>query len=205
MFPLGTVLFPHALLPLHVFEPRYRALVQHCMAGTPEFGVVLIERGSEVGGGDTRFHVGTLTEIVQAAELPDGRYVLMTAGRRRIRVEEWFDDDPYPTALVVSAVDVAGPGLSVTTGTELFERVRRELRRVHALRSELGAPARDVAELRFDPDPVRASFEAAGAAPLNPLDAQRLLELDDAGERLARLHALLLDEAAVLEHRLADG
>ena len=57
MFPLGTVLFPYAVLPLHVFEPRYRALTEHCLAGDGCFGVVLIERGSEVGGGDTRFAV----------------------------------------------------------------------------------------------------------------------------------------------------
>ena len=58
MFPLGTVLFPHAPLPLHIFEPRYRALVQECIDGDGEFGVVLIERGFEVGGGDTRFGTG---------------------------------------------------------------------------------------------------------------------------------------------------
>ncbi|MET1002223.1 MAG: LON peptidase substrate-binding domain-containing protein, partial [Acidimicrobiia bacterium] len=51
MFPLGSVLFPHALLPLHVFEPRYRVMMRHCLEGDKEFGVVLIERGSEVGGG----------------------------------------------------------------------------------------------------------------------------------------------------------
>ena len=60
MFPLGTVLFPHALLPLHVFEPRYRVMTERVLKATREFGVVLIERGSEVGGGDTRFDVGTV-------------------------------------------------------------------------------------------------------------------------------------------------
>jgi Lon protease-like protein len=205
MFPLGTVLFPHALLPLHVFEPRYRALVQRCMSGEPEFGVVLIERGSEVGGGDTRFDVGTLTEIVQAAELPDGRYVLVTAGRHRIRVEEWLGDDPYPRAVVRRPVDVAGVATDSSHAAGLRDDVRRELRRVMALRSELGAPGGDAGDLTLDHDPVRASFEAAAAAPLNPLDAQRLLELDDAGERLVRLYALLVEEAVVLQHRLAES
>src|SRR5439155_458702 len=60
MFPLGTVLFPFVVLPLHVFEPRYRALTRDCLAGSGEFGVVLIERGLEVGGGDERFPVGTV-------------------------------------------------------------------------------------------------------------------------------------------------
>jgi hypothetical protein len=59
MFPLSTVLFPHAQIPLHVFEPRYRALTKDALAGDSRFGIVLIERGSEVGGGDQRMAVGT--------------------------------------------------------------------------------------------------------------------------------------------------
>src|SRR6476659_11505422 len=100
MFPLGTVLFPHALLPLHVFEPRYRLMTQRVLNGDGEFGVVLIERGSEVGGGDTRFGVGTVARVVRAHELPDGGYVLATVGTRRFRVARWLADDPYPRAEV---------------------------------------------------------------------------------------------------------
>ena len=96
MFPLGTVLFPGALLPLHVFEERYRQLVKDCLAGEPEFGVVLIDRGHEVGGGDVRREVGTVARILEVAELPDGRYFLQAAGVRRIRVQAWLDDAPYP-------------------------------------------------------------------------------------------------------------
>jgi Lon protease-like protein len=202
MFPLGTVLFPHAVLPLHVFEPRYRALVEHCLAGEPEFGVVLIERGSEVGGGDTRFDLGTVARIVQGAQLPDGRYVLVTVGAGRVRVQEWLADDPYPHAMVDDAVDV-------TSGdaTDLRDVVQRSLVRVLALRAELGEPnpVADGATITLDRDPARASFEASALAPLNPLDAQRLLEVDDATARLERLGALLADQAAVLEHRLAGG
>src|SRR6185437_15262121 len=76
MFPLGTVLFPHALLPLRVFEPRYRVMTERVLKAEREFGVVLIERGSEVGGGDTRFDVGTVAQIVRAQQLGDGGYVL---------------------------------------------------------------------------------------------------------------------------------
>ena len=60
MFPLGTVLLPSVLLPLHIFEERYRTLIRDVLDADREFGVVLIERGSEVGGGDTRSSVGTL-------------------------------------------------------------------------------------------------------------------------------------------------
>ena len=105
MFPLGTVLFPYALLPLHVFEPRYRLMMRHVLDGDREFGVVLIERGSEVGGGDTRFDVATVARVVQAAELPDGRYALATVGMGRVRVLSWLVDDPYPRAEVVALGD----------------------------------------------------------------------------------------------------
>ncbi len=100
MFPLGTVLMPYAHLPLHIFEPRYRALTRDCLAGDKKFGVVLIERGYEVGGGDTRFSVGTVARIVQAVELPDGRWLLDAVGTERIRVRRWLPDDPYPQAEV---------------------------------------------------------------------------------------------------------
>src|SRR5436853_5226207 len=108
MFPLGTVLFPHALLPLRVFEPRYRVMTERVLRAEREFGVVLIERGSEVGGGDTRFDVGTVAQIVRAQQLGDGGYLLATVGIRRLRVVRWLPDDPYPQAEVVDLPD-AGP------------------------------------------------------------------------------------------------
>ena len=87
MFPLGTVLLPHMLLPLHIFEPRYRALIHDVLDGDREFGVTLIERGHEVGGGDRRADVGTVAHVEEAEELDDGRWVVLAAGTRRIRVE----------------------------------------------------------------------------------------------------------------------
>ncbi len=100
MFPLGVVLVPMAPLPLHVFEDRYRAMVADCMTGSREFGVVLIERGHEVGGGDARFGVGTLAHIVGVEELADGRLLVATVGVARLRVKRWLVDDPYPRAEV---------------------------------------------------------------------------------------------------------
>src|SRR6476646_7825142 len=109
MFPLGTVLFPHALLPLRVFEPRYRVMTERVLKAEREFGVVLIERGSEVGGGDTRFDVGTVARVVRAQELPDSGYALATVGLRRIRVTRWLPDDPYPLAEVTDVVEPVQP------------------------------------------------------------------------------------------------
>jgi len=200
MFPLGTVLFPYAVLPLHVFEPRYRALTETCLRGDGRFGVVLIERGSEVGGGDTRFAVGTVARIVEAARTPDGRYLLATVGTDRFRVRRWLPDDPFPRADVEIVHEEKG-GVAVHGGRR--DAVARLLVRVLALRAELGEPAVPVDAATLDDDPLRASFEAASLAPIGPLDAQQLLELDDAGARLDRLERLLTDEADLLELRLS--
>jgi Lon protease-like protein len=202
MFPLGTVLFPNAALPLHVFEPRYRALTEACLRGDGRFGVVLIERGREVGGGDSRFSVGTVARIVEAARTPDGRYLLATEGVERLRVRRWLPDDPYPRA----EVDIlAEPRRVPARATEKRDAVERLLARVLALSGELGerAPAGDAPAL--DADPVRASFEAAARAPIGPLDAQRLLELDDPSNRLEELEAMLEEAAEVLQFRLSGG
>src|SRR6187551_2747227 len=135
MFPLGTVLFPHAALPLHLFEERYRALAETCLRGDGRFGVVLIERGFEVGGGDQRFGIGTVAHIVDAARTPDGRYLLATVGTERFRVRKWLDDDPFPRA----EVDVIGEPrkMSPDAGARRDD-VERLLGRVLAMSAELG-------------------------------------------------------------------
>ena len=83
MFPLGSVLLPGGLLPLHVFEPRYRQMVIDCLAedGEPEFGQALITHGREAGGGDERATVGTVAQVLQIDALDEGRYALVASGR----------------------------------------------------------------------------------------------------------------------------
>jgi Lon protease-like protein len=196
MFPLGTVLFPYALLPLHVFEPRYRIMMRHVLDGDREFGVVLIERGSEVGGGDIRFDVGTLARIVQLAELPDGRFAISTVGLRRIRVRQWLDDDPYPRA-EIEAIDEPVPTPAARVARE---RVVDVFARVAALARRIDARIGDPPE--FDRDPVRASYEAASAAPIGPLDAQQLLAIEDAATRLELLASMLDEREVELRARL---
>lgn len=202
MFPLGTVLFPSMLLPLHIFEPRYRALARVLVRAPgvqPEFGVVLIERGHEVGGDDVRTNVGTVARVRRAQELPDGRWALLTAGTRRIRVEEWLPDDPYPRAMVVDLVDGEG-----TVDEAAWAAVEAKLRRSLALAAELGE-ARAPAIIELAADRALATLQAAAVAPIGPLDQQALLALDDPAARLARLDALLDDQLVVLEARLAGG
>jgi Lon protease-like protein len=200
MFPLQTVLFPGVAMPLHVFEPRYRALTRYCLDGDGRFGVVLIERGNEVGGGDARLSVGTCARIVEAAELPDGRWVLMVLGVERVGVRRWIPDDPYPQA----EVDVLGERPAGPDAEEQRGVVEGLLRRALALKAELGEPAAP-ATVELDGDAAVAAYQAAALAPLGPLDCQRVLEQDGVDERLAALASLLTDEVSVLAQRASWG
>ena len=197
MFPLGTVLLPHMYLPLHVFEPRYREMTQHCLAGEKEFGVVLIERGSEVGGGDRRHDVATVAHIIEAEQSPDGRWGLLCVGTRRLRVTQWLPDLSYPQAEVE---DWDGGGAPSTPLDPLITRLRRAL----ALAAEFGlavAPA----TIEFDNDPEVALWQLCACAPIGPSDRYDLLRgvrPDDRGELLGRL---LSDAIDVFQQRLAMG
>ena len=203
MFPLGGVLFPSVVLPLHVFEPRYRAMVTHLVSGDvePEFGVVLIERGSEVGGDDQRGNIGTLARIVQAAELPDGRWALVTFGVSRLRVREWLPDDPWPRAIVVDHPDE--PELPAGA-RERWAALQPLVRRVLGLAAELGEAALP-ATTELASEPGLGAFQAAAAVPIGPFDAQRVLNAAGASARLELLAELLDEQAELLEGRLRLG
>lgn len=195
MFPLGSALVPYQLLPLQVFEPRYRALVADCIESDRRFGVVLIERGSEVGGGDVRFATGTVARILEFAELPTGRIGLACRGEERLRVETWLPDAPYPRAEVTLLADPPPTA-------ELRDRripVAAAFARVVETARALGA---DVpADLALDADPVRAGWEAVAMAPLGPLDVLTVLAEDDPARRLERIAVALDDARELLELR----
>jgi len=191
---------------LHIFEPRYRALVKDVLAGDGEFGVVLIERGHEVGGGDVRFEVGTVARIVQSAELPDGRWLVDAVGTERFRVTEWLPEDPYPLALV-EALEDEPPVAEPDAEKEVAERrtaVERLLRQVLALQIELGMPAPSAVRT-LDESPAVAAFEAALLSPIGPMDAQSVLEAPSTVARLALLETMLGDARQFLESRIAEA
>lgn len=200
MFPLGSVLFPHMPLLLNVFEPRYRQLLADCLAADPsEFGVVLIERGFEVGGGDVRFNLGTTAEVLQAAQLAPGLFRVVARGTTRLRITEWLPDDPYPVATVERLPDAAFEG-----GSDLGD-AERLVRRALAMRQELGDPSMWSPAVELEDDPTVATWQLAAIAPLGEIDQLELLGQPSLSALLDRLVELVSDECEALAFRLSGG
>ncbi|MEZ4584481.1 MAG: LON peptidase substrate-binding domain-containing protein [Caldilineaceae bacterium] len=100
LFPLNVVLFPGMFLPLHIFEPRYREMVEHCVETKSPFGVALIRDGQEVGDAATPCDIGTAARIAKVQRMPDGRMNISTVGTQRFRIESVDYSRSYAVAQV---------------------------------------------------------------------------------------------------------
>lgn len=199
VFPLGSAVLPAQLVPLHIFEPRYRALME-VLSGSgvaAEIGFVLIERGSEVGGGEVRTTTGTVAHLIEAEELPDGRWTAIFAGSHRFRVEHWLEDEPYPQATVEEMAEEEWDLADRHRLAQAEEAVGEAL----VLAARLGE-ARVPPGFALASDPVVASWQLCARAPLGPLDRQRLLEVETRAERLETLAGMVADAAKLLAFRL---
>jgi len=180
MFPLGSVLFPAMPLALQVFEERYLKMMGAILdAEEPVFGVVLIERGSEVGGGDQRFDLGTTARVLQI-EAPEGPLQVVAKGDRRFRVLSWLDEDPYPQAEVEFLEEFPSDEVE-PSALESAERVVRDTLS-YLLELDLSVPW--PTDIELADDPVARAWQLAGIAPLGTLDAQDLLESGDVASLL---------------------
>ena len=209
MFALQSVLLPGSPLPLQVFEPRYLAMLETVIEGDQQMGVVLIERGREVGGGDVRCDVATMARVVEARHLPDGRLLVMALGDRRIRVRRWLVDDPHPWAETEDWPDEPEPASA--GNPELIGELAglvTEARRL-AFRLQIGhrahAEAGEPGPVELGRDLALASYRAAALAPLGPLDRFKVLRTPAATERLAVAHRLVADATELLRARIELG
>ncbi|MDQ1361379.1 MAG: uncharacterized protein QOJ44_1756, partial [Acidimicrobiaceae bacterium] len=196
----STVLFPGGELPLHIFEPRYLALTADCLGQDREFGVVMISRGRETGGGDERVDTGTVARIDRASQLPDNRLFLEARGLRRVRVHEWLPDDPYPQAMVEEIADIPFGDESPALAS-----AESSVRRLRSLLSEMG----DIPALPHDLDlgdqPEVVGWRLCALAPLNLMDRQHLLETDEPTARMESLIELCDAMAADVTGLLSGG
>ena len=194
MFPLGSVLFPGMPLQLQVFEERYVRMVEQCLASGSGFGVVLIERGSEVGGGDVRSGLGTLAVIEDTRKFPDGIWSVAARGTRRLRIIEWLEDAPYPRAVVTGWSDEA-PSIDPTP---LVQRCAEQL--ATYMRSVTGDAAPVHIDFsRLSEDSSEAAWQLCSISPIGALDRQKLLASPDPRSRLEILSLLLIEQQELLD------
>ena len=204
LFPLNTVLFPGAVLNLHVFEERYRRMIAECLDANEGFGVVLIRDGQEAGDPDVTPHdVGTTAEISEVTPLPAGRYYLSTIGGRRFRIDRIVSREPYLMA-EVEFLDDSGDDADARA-SELTHRVLREFREYARL---LVAFSGHDSEVEIPHDPTDASYVVGDALQVADALKQRLLELRTAEARLAAelgfLRRLLPQLRSLLERKKAQ-
>lgn len=190
LFPLHLVLFPGRPLPLHVFESRYRRLLNDCLDADRRFGVVAIRCGQEAGGPAEIYEVGTVAEIQTVTPLPDGRSDITTRGVQRFRVHDFVEGAPYLTG-VVELLDDDPPSPDDWGHAQHL----RELLAPYL--EQLGAPEELVERLPEDPNEL--AYLAAAALQAEVPQQQQLLELTTS-ERLQATVAMMRRETGFIRH-----
>jgi Lon protease-like protein len=198
LFPLRTVLVPGLVLPLHIFEPRYRLMVS-TLAEAPEdergFGIVAMRPGcTEADGRAGIYEMGTMARITRVDALPDGRYDIVTVGARRFSIESLDDGLPYTRAQVrLHDEPIGEPGRTRALAADAV-RLLEEYRDVIA-----GWGVIRMAHIDNLPDdPVVLSYLVASAIVTDLPERQALLRIDGAEQRLAAVCAVLRREIQVM-------
>jgi Lon protease-like protein len=201
MFPLGSVLFPSMPLTLRIFEERYLKLLGDLMrSDTPAFGVVLVSRGSEVGGGEQRMMIGTVASVTEIGTT-DEFLGLESFGSRRFRVIDWLPDDPYPIADIEFIPDLIWEDNLMPARVHLESQVRTLL----SLASEFGELVFG-ADIDLSDDPMSAAWQLAGILPIGELDRFDLLSSQSAEELLAQAYSIATSGIETVRAMLAsDG
>jgi Lon protease-like protein len=184
------------MLPLHIFEPRYRVMLQACLAGDERFGVVLIAEGPEVGGPAIPHRVGTVARVVRVETLADGRLNLLTTGERRFTIERtWLDPAGYLMGEVTLRPEILEGEPAVQQA--LVAEVRAALSEYVGRLTPDPRPVQS--ELAQVTDPSRLGGLAASLIRGDNLRRQHILETDSVLDRLRQLHGLLRRELLILE------
>lgn len=195
LFPLGSVLFPHATLFLHIFEPRYREMIELCRETGRPFGVVLIREGTEVDPDAEPYMVGTLAHLRDLHRYPDGRMDVRIQGGERFRIRTLEREiAPYLVGGVEALHEESEP--EGEEGARLVEFARDRFRElVHAA---LGGQKFEV-DVDFGEDPVALSFAIANIVDAPERRKQAMLELTDTVERFAETLPNLQEKLAALQ------
>jgi len=198
LFPLETVLFPHMPLGLHVFEDRYKQMLQDCRASGTSFGVVAIREGLEVGREAIPYGVGTLAQIRDAERLPDGRWALLVVGASRFRIQSLLRDRPYLRGRISYLEDGAA---SRDDAESRARSLRAAFARYAASLRGHGYEARDEGVPPEEPELL--SYIVAASLRVERAERQALLEMNMTEERLRGCLSVLRREHGFLDRNLA--
>ena len=197
LFPLGSVLYPGLVLPLHIFEPRYRQLVADLLAGEEprQFGVIAIRRGRETGidGVSDLYGTGCAAVVRQVERYEDGLYELLTVGAERFRLVALGDQAPYFRADVEFLPDAAGDAAQAAAAVSAVQQAFRGYLELLSKRGGVEISSPDLPD-----EPVLLSYLVAAAAVVDLPVKQSLLEAPDAARRLAAERVLLAREMQLL-------
>ena len=182
LFPLNVVLMPGTPLPLHIFEERYKQMVNECLESEKEFGMVLADEAGTRGVGCT----ARIVELVQRYD--DGRLVILVEGSRRFKLNEILAGKPYYVGEIEYLEDE--PGEDVTS---LAEECVELLERVVAAATEGSV------DIEIEPPYRNLSFAIAGRIEFDLATRQQILELGTEKERLTKVKELLTEAAEKLE------
>ncbi len=202
LFPLNTVLFPGTPLRLHIFEERYKRMINQCVDEQEPFGVVLIRHGAEaLGPLPEPFWVGTLANIIQVQRLPDGRMNIVAVGKSRFRIISLEPDlQPYLVGYIEPfPLITLNPVYLQEKGDKLRQWVEHYL---HTM-SDAGAGQFDISQ--FPNNPIDLAYMAASLLQLSNLQKQELLTIERAEDLLDQVDRVFRREIALLRAFTAKG
>jgi uncharacterized protein len=198
LFPLGTVLYPGMLMPLHIFEERYRQLVRDLLGGPDprRFGVIAIRKGRETGmaGVHSLYEIGCTATLRRVERYPDGRFDIVTVGTQRFRLLALDQSLPYLQGEIELLTDEA---VDAGAAAPLARMVQVAFRAYLDALTEGGGAVVKVDELPAEP--TLLSFIVAAAMVIDLPERQRLLAEPDAVRRLSAQRSLLARETAMLK------
>jgi ATP-dependent Lon protease len=198
LFPLpNLVLFPHIVVPLHIFEERYKLMINGCIEGDEVFGLVMLRAGADDENEETIHRVGVTARIVEVERLDEGRMNILCEGERRFRIYRLTHQNPFWKGAVDFMED------DERNATEaLYEQVAELYRSVVNLSAKLSGSQE--AELVLPDSATDLSYMVSYVLDIDSEEKQKLLEMDSTAERLRMLLAHLTDALRKLEQQRAE-
>ncbi|MEM7035080.1 MAG: LON peptidase substrate-binding domain-containing protein [Chloroflexota bacterium] len=198
LFPLGTVLYPGMVLPLKIFEARYKAMINHCVDEKRDFGVVLIAQGKEVGETADPHTIGTIAKIIQVQHLNEaGEMAIYTVGTDRFKIwDHVVSPDGYMVG-TLSKLDTVGS--EMPTAVEMVSEARDALTAFLRLNYDSDNEIFQELEKKLSTDPEALSYQIAAMLNIDLKTKQDLLEMEQSADRLQKELQILNAEIAALK------